>query len=187
MYEITRHGEERYVQRMMGYTDKSEIGVYIAQNQELIQERIDKLVEFGELIFSGKIKDGNHLDFYVHDTWVVLLDKKKERVVTLYKVEIIKNDADFNQEFVKKMKIKIEDLSIVIKQAMEKNEIEKVEYREKIENNKRRIREYETLVSELKDTNNAYISLIETLDTEVHISYAEYKQSIEDLVADRIF
>lgn len=187
MYEITRHAEERYVQRMMGYADKGEIGVYIAKNQELIQERINKLVEFGELIFSGKIKDGNHLDFYVQDTWVVLLDKKKERVVTLYKVEIIKDDVEFNNEFVKKMKTKIKDLWIVIKQAMEHNEIEKAEFREKIENNKRRIREYETLVSELKDSNNAYACLIETLDTEVHISYAEYKQAIEDLVADRIF
>lgn len=187
MYEITRHAEERYVQRMMGYADKGEIGVYIAKNKELIQERINKLVEFGDLIFSGKIKDGNHLDFYVHDTWVILLDKKKERVVTLYKVEIIKADDAFNHEFVKKMQAKIKDLSIVIKQAMENNEIEKAEFREKIENNKRRIREYETLVSELKDSNNAYASLIETLDTEIHISYAEYKQAIEDLVADRIF
>ena len=187
MLEITRHAEERYVQRIMGYEVKQDIGVYIAQNKELIQERINKMVEYGEIIYKGKIKNDNFVNVFIHDTWVILTDKKNEKAITIYKVEVIKDDDEFNKLFVNKMKAKMNDITAKLNQTTKKNDTEKAELREKIEDNKRKTREYEKLIVELKNLNEAYSSVIGNYDTGVHIMYSEFKQALEDLVSDRIF
>ena len=47
MIEITKHAEERYVERIMGYSERGDIISYIAENKDLIAERLNKMVEFG--------------------------------------------------------------------------------------------------------------------------------------------
>ena len=187
MLEITRHAEERYVQRIMGYKEKPDIGVYIAQNKELIQERINKMVEFGEIIYKGKIKDDNFVNVYINDIWVILTDKKNEKVITIYKVDVITGDDEFNKLFVNKMKAKINDMTAKLNQTTRRNDTEKAVLREKIEDNKRKMREYETLIVELRNSNEAYSAVIENCDTGVHVMYSQFKQALEDLVSDRIF
>lgn len=187
MLEITRHAEERYVQRIMGYEEKQDIIGYIGQNKVLIQERINKMVDFGEIIYKGKIKNDNFVNVFIHDTWVILTDKKNEKVITLYNVEVIKDDDEFNKLFVNKMKAKINDITAKLNQITKKNDADKAELRDEIEDNKGKIREYEKLIAELKNLNEAYSSVIENYDTGVHIMYSEFKQALEDLVSDRIF
>lgn len=185
--EITKHAQERYVQRVMGYTEKIEIASYIAQNEDLIADRITKMCEYGELIYSGKVKEGNFVNVYLHDTWVLLCDRKNEKAITLYKVDLITGNDEFNKLFVNEMKKKIDAINLDLLKAKDNCNNSKLELRDSIEFNTRRIKEYEQLITELKQLNSSYQSIIDHYDIEVHIIEQEYKQAVEDLVSNKIF
>lgn len=187
MLEITKHAEERYVQRIMGYTDKQEIATYIVQNKDKISERINKMFIHGELLYSGKVKEGNFVNVILMDTWVLLTDRKNEKAITLYKIELITDEEQFNQLFVDKMKEKLDGIFIMLGKAKVEASDEKARLRESININKRKIKEYEDLVLDLKNLNSAHEKYIETYDAEIHELELQYRTGIEDLVSNKIF
>ena len=185
--EITKHAEERYTERLMDYTDKQDIAMYIAQNKDLIAKRITKMVEYGELIYEGKIRDGNYVKVILKDNWVVLLDRKGDKVITLYKISLIKDDDEFNKLFVGKMKEKISDIKSRQIKAKEQTSKKKQVYLDGINENKQRIKEYETLILELRKSNAAHQEEIDHMDAEVNCIDLELKHAVEDLVATKLF
>lgn len=185
--EITKHAEERYTERLMDYSDKQDIATYIAQNKDLIAERITKMVNYGELIYEGKIRDGNYVKVILKDNWVVLLDRKGDKVITLYKICLIKNDDEFNKLFVAKMKEKISDIKSSQTKTKEQTSKKKQSYLDSINENKQRIKEYETLILELRKSNAAHQDEIDHMDAEVNCIDLELKHAVEDLVATKLF
>lgn len=107
--ELTRHAEERFVERNMGYSDKLEIAAYITKNKELIRNRVNKMIVYGEKLFSGRVNNGNFVNVIVHDTWVVMLDQGNKKVITLYRICLITEDEEFNKLFISKMRSKINE------------------------------------------------------------------------------
>lgn len=187
MLDITKHASERYVQRVMGYTDKQDIALYIVQNKDLIHERINKMIQYGEIIFKGKVNNGNFVNVTIHDTWVIFTDRENSRVITLYKISLINSDECFNKLFIEKIKAKIHASSLKLEQLTQKNNDEKNELKIKIEKNKVKIKEFEALIRELKSSNDAYSSVIDTYDAELHIISTEIKHTVENLVSEKIF
>ena len=187
MLEITKHAEERYVQRVMSYDDKQDIAVYIVQNKDLIAERINKMCEHGEIIYTGKVKEGNFVNVILMDTWVLLTDRKNEKVITLYRVELITDENEFNQLFVDKMKEKLDVIFIELEKAKITANDTKLDLRSKIDINKTKIKEFETSIAEYKKLNTAYEGYIEAFDADVHEIELRYRTAIEDLVSNKIF
>ena len=171
--EITKHAEERYTERLMDYTDKQDIAMYIAQNKDLIAERITKMVDYGELIYEGKIRDGNYVKVILKDNWVVILDRK--------------DDDEFNKLFVTRMKEKIFDIKSRQTKAKEQTSKKKQSYLDSINENKQRVKEYETLILELRKSNAAHQDEIDHMDAEVNCIDLELKHAVEDLVATKLF
>ena len=185
--EITKHAEERYVERVMGYTDKQEIASYIVQNKDLISDRIDKMFEYGELLYSGKVKEGNFVNVIINGTWVLLTDRKNEKLITLYKVDLISDDEDFNKLFVDKMLEKINSIKSNLENHRDKYNEDIKSTRAEIESNKARIKQYEDLITKHRQVNNVLEDYIKVCDTEVSAIEHEYKIAIEDLVSNKIF
>ena len=100
-YKISTHAKNRYAERLLNKDDNNDIQRFIVENEEKIQTDINKMILYGERIYSGKQsqKDGKGkvLDVYVKDLWIVLVDAQSEVVVTLYKVDLGLDD-DFNRE-----------------------------------------------------------------------------------------
>lgn len=97
-YTISNHALQRYAERIM---EKEGIDVnrFVTLNEEKIKTDINKMIEYGDLIFSGKQfqKDckGNVIDVYIKDTWVILVDGKAKTVITIYKIDLGLGD-EFN-------------------------------------------------------------------------------------------
>ena len=92
----------------MGYTDKQEIARYITLNEDKIIERLNKLFESAEKVFRGKLKDFDSTDVYINKNgWVLIVDHKKDTLVTLYRVDLKVDDEDLNRVFCEKMINKI--------------------------------------------------------------------------------
>lgn len=78
--------------------DKVEIPRMILQYEDKIHEDISKMVEYGELIYTGKnpiykdSKTNAEVNIYLCNNWLILLDVKDNAVITLYE----KDNSDIN-------------------------------------------------------------------------------------------
>ena len=186
MLEISKHAKERYVQRIMSYNDKTEIIQFIAEHDEKINTDINKMVEYGDLLYSGKsLKDQNSInDIYLKDTWVVIVDNSKKLVVTLYKIDL-KVDEEFTKEYIDKL---------VTKLNKEKENLAKVEndiddqiktYRELIKENEEVIIDYKKTIKSLDEQNTAYRDLINTLNTNKKVAEDKVRDTLMILTGNR--
>lgn len=187
MVEITKHAEERYVERIMGYTERGDIISYIAENKDLITERLNKMLEFGTEIYEGKIRDGSYVHVVLKDTWILILDRKKAKVITLYKICLMSDDDEFNKLFVDKMRQKIEKLQN--RKTVNRVATEKIVegYQAKIKENNTRASEYEGCAAKLREQNKVYHAEIDAARAITACDEMEIKHAVEDLVAAKIF
>lgn len=82
---ITNHAKERYVERIQGINGTNNIKQYIAQNEQIIEERINKLFEYAELIFTGQVGgDKTAKNFYLNDDICLVIDG--DCIRTIYKI-----------------------------------------------------------------------------------------------------
>ena len=113
---ISKHAEERYAERIMSYEEKVDRSVFIAQHKDKIEKDLNKMKDFGQLLYSGKsLKDDKTIvDIYLNGTWVLLVDKNKDLLITVYKVDL-KVDEDFTKEYISKSEIVfLSDNTIII-------------------------------------------------------------------------
>ena len=99
MYTISKHARERYAERIMDREHKADIARYVIENEEKITNDINKMIEYGHVIYQGKQnRDGktNTITVVLKDCWIILCDAVKGLVVTLYKIDFGLDD-DFTK------------------------------------------------------------------------------------------
>ena len=162
-YKISQHCKERYAERIMCRTDQLEINRYVIQNEDKIKTDILKMIQYGNLIYSGKQsqKDGKGdvIDVYVRDTWVVLVDNKSHIVVTLYRVDLGLDD-DFNKSYVCKMIEKLDEYKTILDDTRNKIEEENKKYRTMIDEAEAQANEHRANAKALDELVVAYKSII---------------------------
>lgn len=100
---ISKHAIERYVERTMNKSG-NDIKLYIAQNEEVVIERVHKLFNSSSLLYEGKLRDYSHSKIFVNKHgWVLIVDDKQDNLITVYKVDIGLDD-EFNQMYIDKYK-----------------------------------------------------------------------------------
>lgn len=151
---FTNHILERYVERTMGKTG-NELKQFVVQNSEQIKDKILKMYEYSELFWYGKIKDHDFTYFTINrDGWVMVIDKNKTTLVTIYQVDLGLG-VDFNKQYIAELKKFVEN---------ELNEIEKL----KLEN-EFLSEEDKKEIDELKETNKMLQAQIEYNNKQIQI------------------
>ena len=105
MYTISKHARERYAERIMDKEHKADIARYVIENEEKINTDINKMIEYGNVIYQGEqIRDGKkcNISVVLKDCWIILCDQPKSTVVTLYKIDFGLDD-DFTKIYIEKM------------------------------------------------------------------------------------
>lgn len=183
---FTNHILERYVERTMGKTG-NELKQFIAQNSDQVKEKILKLYEYSELFWYGKIKDHDFTYFTINrDGWVIVIDKNKTKLVTIYQVDLGLS-SDFNKQYITEIKTYVEN---------EMAEIDTMQqsYSSLIADNKEEIDKLKNENKQLQlqiDYNKETIELLQ--DTEAHslnaISLKEKQlhKKIEKFIGAKIF
>lgn len=164
-YNISNHAKQRYSERIMGKDTNYDINKFILEHEQKIQEDINKMVEFGELIYSGRQsqKDGkgNIIDVYLNGCWVVLVDSKnKNTVITLYKIDLGLDD-EFNKTYISKMIEKLNTYKDILNDVQEKVQNESSMYKEMISDAESQIKEYRIMIKNLEDLCVGYKSIID--------------------------
>ena len=53
-YTVSKHAKERYTERIMEKATSNEINTFLVQNEDKIINNINKMIQYGELIYTGK-------------------------------------------------------------------------------------------------------------------------------------
>lgn len=189
-YRISKHAEERYVERIMNKDNKNDIIRFISENKDKIKTDINKMIQYGECIFIGKQsqKDGkgNVLNVYLNGCWVVLVDIKSELVVTLYKIDLGLDD-EFNKIYISKVMEKINEKKRVLEDVMLQTTAETEMYREMIDSTEAQIREYKTMINNLEELCNGYAAIINNNHVKVSQANKEVAEIVNTLIGKREF
>ena len=151
---FTNHILERYVERTMGKTG-NELKQFVVQNSEQIKDKILKLYEYSEPFWYGKIKDHDFTYFTINrDGWVIVIDKNKTTLVTIYQVDLGVG-VDFNKQYIAELKKFVENELNAIEQLKVENESLSEEDKKEID--------------ELKETNKILQAQIEYNNKQIQI------------------
>lgn len=179
-YNISKHGMERYAERVMGKED-IDINRFVTLNEEKIKTDINKLINYGELIYQGKQtqKDGksNVIDVYLKDCWVVLADRKTKNVITLYKIDL-GFDEEFNKLYVSKMMEKLNTYKEALERTKTQVGIETITYREMIADAETQIKDYRTMIKNLEGLCEGYRAIIDNNNVKI----AQANKDVADVV-----
>lgn len=164
IYKISNHAKTRYAERILNKSDNNEIQRFIATNEEKIKTDVNKLIHYGEMIYTGmqsqKDGKGNVLNVYLKDCWVVLVDNKSEVVVTLYKVDLGCGD-DFNNQYISKLLDKLNDSKEKLAVTQLEVNIESSTYREMLSDAQAQINEYKYFIKNLEEMCSAYQTILD--------------------------
>jgi len=163
-YSISRHCKERYAQRILNKEDNNEIQRFIVENEDKISTDINKMVQYGDKIFTGKQsqKDGKGkvLDVYLKNTWVILADSSSNTVVTIYRIDLGCGD-DFNQQYISKMMEKLDESKDKLMAVNIEVETESAMYKEMISDAQIQIAEFKSMIKNLESLCSAYQDIID--------------------------
>lgn len=183
---FTNHVLERYVERTMGKTG-NELKQFLAQNSDQIKEKILKMYEYSELFWYGKIKDHDFTYFTINrDGWVMVIDKNKTTLVTIYQVDLGLG-VDFNKQYVAELKAYVNDELLNIEELKTQYEATVKDNNEAIDN----FKEKNKMLQAEMEHNNSEIKFLEDqkkLDMDV-ISLREKQlhKKIEKFIGSKIF
>lgn len=189
-FTISKHAKERYAERIMNKEDLLDINYFVNQNEEKILKDITKMLEYGEVIYSGKQKDSrgkeNTVDVYIKDCWILLVDKCTKNVITLYKMDLGCGD-DFNVEYVTRMIGKINAAKQNCEAIKQNISNESSKYREMISQNNDQIAEYRSYIKNLEALNESYKQIIDNNVVMVSQSNKELAEHVNTLIGKKEF
>lgn len=184
-YEVTNHAKERYAERIMGRDTIADTRVFVKEHNQDIVDWINKLVNYGTLLYTGAIGDHPITKAYLKDYWCILVDAKINRVITLYKIDL--GDDEVNEIFLSKMLQKIEDAKEDIIKTQQKTEEEVSEYQNLIATNEADIQQLKNKIKSLETINEGYKLIIKGAKEEIDAASYKVRTLVEQLIAKRNF
>lgn len=189
-YQISAHCKTRYAERIMGKENDMDVNRFITLNEEKIKTDIHKLINYGELIYTGKQsqKDGkgNVIDVYLKDCWVVLLDSRAKNVVTLYKIDL-GFDEEFNKLYVSKMMEKLNTYKEVLENTKQQVQTESNTYKEMITDAETQIKEYRTMIKNLEELCVGYRTIVDNNNVKVAQANKDVADVVNTMIGRREF
>lgn len=188
-YNISAHAKTRYAERIMGKED-TDVNRFVLLNEEKIKTDINKLINFGELIYSGRQtqRDGksNIIDVYLKDCWIVLVDNRIRNVITLYKIDLGLDD-EFNKAYISKMMEKLNANKEVLESVQQQVQTESNTYREMINDAETQIKEYRSMIKNLEELCVGYKTIIDNNVVKVAQANKDVVDTLNKLIGKKEF
>lgn len=189
-YNISKHAAERYGQRIMGKDDTTDVARFVTLNEDKIKTDINKLINYGQLIYSGRQsqKDGkgNIVDVFLKDCWVVLVDNRAKNVITLYKIDLGLDD-EFNKAYISKMMEKLNANKVVLESVKQQVQEESNIYREMINDAETQIKEYRSMIKNLEELSIGYKTVIDNNCVKVTQANRDVVEVLNTLIGKKEF
>lgn len=189
VYNISAHAKQRYAERIMGKED-IDVNRFVTLNEDKIKTDINKLIQYGDLIYTGKQsqKDGkgNVVDVYLKDCWIVLADSRIKNVITLYKIDLGLDD-EFNKAYVSKMMEKLNNCKGNLDSVQQQVQTESNTYREMIADAEAQIKEYRGMIKNLEELCTGYKTIIDNNCVRVSQANKDVVEVLNTLIGKKEF
>ncbi len=190
-FTISNHAANRYCERIMDKDNNGDINRFIASNEEKIKTDINKMLRYGELIYTGTQtqKDGRNgglVDVYLSGLWVILVNAKTNNVITLYKIDLGLDD-DFNKAYVSKMIEKLNIYKETLEETQQSVQEESNTYKKMISDAEYQIKEYKTMIKNLEELCSGYKTIIDNNIVKVSQANRDVADVINTLINKREF
>lgn len=189
-YTVSKHAKERYTERIMDKTTANEINTFLVQNDDKIVNDINKMIQYGELIYTGKQtqKDGRsyNVEVYLNGLWVIIVDVKSKNVITLYRIDLGVDD-DFNHEYVRRMMDKFNATKENVELVTYEVEHENDSYESLIRQNTDTINEYKSYIKNLEELNAGYKTIIDNNNVKIRMADREAVEVLNKLIGKKEF
>lgn len=170
---ISKHAQQRYAERIIGKEESYDVKYFVINNKEKIIKDINKMINYGEIIYSGRqlsVCKGDVIDAYLNGLWIILVDNKSKIVVTLFKIDLGLGD-EFNKMYLDKMMILLNERKHRLEDVEQEVQEESDTCREIIESVKSQIKEYRSMIKNLEELCDGYKTIIK--NNHVRVSQAE--------------
>lgn len=132
---IKKHFYERFVERVMGITDKVEIMRHINEHRDKLANDINKMFEYAVFVYRGQIGNNITMNFYMRDHMIIIADTQNTALITIYKCDygfpeatnrkIAKDMFERSQEILEELRVAEEGISDYVEQRhLEQSNIE---------------------------------------------------------------
>ena len=189
-YKISKHAEERYAMRIMNKEDTNSINKFISENEDKIKTDINKLINYGDKIFSGKQSQKNGksklLNVFLKDCWIVLVDPQSNTVITLYKVDLGCGD-EFNKLYISKMLEQLDEKKKTLEDIKSKVAKESDEYKNLISEAQCQINDYKAMIKNLENMCEGYQMIIDNNIIKVSQANMDVAECINTLIGKKEF
>jgi hypothetical protein len=187
--KISEHAKQRYAERIENL-DYQEAKRYVANNSDMICERISKMMEYAKLVYSGaSIVDSNNskdVDILINGTWILIYEKKKDTLITIYNIDLGLG-KEFNDKYIDALMFKINSLSDKYEEENKIKESKIEEYKNLIKSNNDEIAYYRSKIKGLEEENNSYTILIDHIKNEITKSGEEIRQLVSTLIKKKVY
>lgn len=189
-FEVSGHARQRYAQRISGKETNAEINSFAEMNKDKIKTDLNKMIQYGEIIYSGRQsqKDGKGqvVDVYLNDCWVVLVDSKERLVITVYKIDLSLGD-DFNRMYVNKMLEKLRDRQQILEEVESQVHAESEMYRELLDDSESQIHEYKTMIKNLEELRDGYKMVLNSNVVKISQANKEVIEVLNSMIGKKRF
>lgn len=184
---VTEHAKERYAERIMDKQESSDIKRFLYNHNDKIIQDIQKMVEYGDLLFTGKqSKGGDVVRVYVKDAWVLLVSDDKNCVITLFKLDL-GVDADFTIQYIKKIEDQLDRAKERLDSRQKEISDQRETYQQLIQENSDTIAVYRKIIRSLEEQNAGYQEVIRTLNANLFAAEQEVRETLGLLVGRKMF
>lgn len=192
-YTVSKHAKERYAERIMERATNNEIQTFVVQNEEKIIGDINKMIQYGELIYTGKQTQKRktydievNIEVFLNGLWIVITDVQAKNVITLYKIDLGVDD-DFNREYVNRMMDKFNAAKENLEAATLEVEKENDSYKTMIEQNVALINEYKSYIKNLEELNVGYKTIVDSNAVKIKMAGTEVTDVLNKLIGKKEF
>lgn len=187
-YTVSAHAKSRYAERIMGKEDL-DITRFVILNETKIIEDVNKLINYGQLIFSGmqnKAGKTSLVEVYLNGFWVILVDSKIKNVITLYKIDLELGD-DFNKEYINRMLEKLNTSTETLETIKTSINQETDIYKSLIADTEAQIKEYKTMIKNLEELCVGYKTIIDNSSVKIAQATKEVNEILNTFIGKKEF
>ena len=185
---ISKHAKERYAERIMDRDSKTDIAVFIRDHDDKIQNDIEKMVEFGTLLYEGPTTKDPKKDAAVtiNGSWVIIWDAKAMTVITLYCIDLGVGE-DVNKAFIENAVQQIGTAQAEYEQTITRSGEYIQQFQEIIESSQAKLDIYKKLCRDLENQIAGYRQAIVGINADNALAKDKVRECVEILIGKQKF
>lgn len=185
---ISKHAQERYAERIMDRDNKTDIALFIKNHEDKIRNDIEKMVQYGSTIYTGKsIKDSRrNVSVIINGMWVVILDTDSQTAVTLYRIDLGVGD-EANKVFIDRALMQIDIARKEYEEAVERSIENLNTYQSIIDHNEENLSKYRRLIKEIEQQIAGCKEMIKSINTDATVADCNLREKVEILIGKQHF